>query len=73
VPGNTGEAGPAFLPKPNDLLNSPGTAIQLVEARDGVGLVQVQYVAVEQPACGVELIEYAIGIRPKRLPGNEHF
>ena len=71
VPGDAGEAGVARVAQRNDPLQRGGAAVQLGQRGDGMGLVEIEHLGVEQPARRVELVGHAIGIGPQRLAGDE--
>ena len=71
VPGDAGEAGVAGVAQRQDALERGGAPVELVERGDGVGLVEVEHLRVEQAAGGVELVADAVGIGPQRLARDE--
>ncbi len=71
VPGDAGEAGMARVAQRHDPLQRGRAAVQLGQRRDGMGLVEVEHLGVEQPAGGVELVAHAVGVGPQRLAGDE--
>ena len=72
VPSDPGEAGVARVAQRHDPLQRGGAAIQLGQRRDGVGLIEVEHLRVEQPTRRVELVGHTIGIGAERLAGDEY-
>ena len=72
VARDAGEAGLAGVAELEDPLERGRAPVELVQRGDGVRLVEVEHLGVEQAPGGVELLGDAVGIGPQRLARDEH-
>ncbi len=71
VPGDAGEAGVAGVAELEDPLERGRTAVELLQRRHGVRLVEVEDLRLQQSARRVELVGDAVGMGPEGLAGDE--